>query len=157
MNNRLGTIQGRDKDKTWQGQDRDKTWGLQGKERDRQKQVNKRQGKDRDKIREEEGKKVGSWGGGGGKGMVRDRYSWQEKACTSFKKFSGGGGWLGGVESDYSVCPHLFLQFFSFCLSGYARLCQVMSGYVSLFRRDRTWSSTILLILYGTAQLGKMF
>ena len=64
--------------------------------------------------------------------MVRDRYSWQEKACTSFKKFSGGGGWLGGVESDYSVCPHLFLQFFSFCLSGYARLCQVMSGYVRL-------------------------
>ena len=44
----------------------------------RQKQVNKRQGKDRDKIREEEGKKVGSCGGGGGgcwggKGMVRDR------------------------------------------------------------------------------------
>ena len=39
----------------------------------RQKQVNKRQGKDRDKIREEEGKKVGSWGCWGGKGMVRDR------------------------------------------------------------------------------------
>ena len=61
MNNRLGTIQGWDKDKTgtWQGQDRGKTGTRHGDYREkkeiRQKQVNKRQGKDRDKIREEEG------------------------------------------------------------------------------------------------------
>ena len=27
------------------------------------------------------------------------------KAFKGFKKFSGGGWWVGGVESDYSVCP----------------------------------------------------
>ena len=41
---------------------------------------------------------------------------------------------MGGVESDYSVCPRLllqFLQFFQFML-GYVRLCQIMSGYIRL-------------------------
>ena len=60
---------------TRQGQDRDKTGTRHGAYREkkeiRQRQVNNRQGKDRDKIREEEGKKVGR--GWGGKGMVRDR------------------------------------------------------------------------------------
>ena len=50
-----------------QGQDRGKTGTRHGDYREkkeiRQKQVNKRQGKDRDKIREEEGKKVGNGGG----------------------------------------------------------------------------------------------
>ena len=58
----------------WQGQDRGKTGTRHGDYREkkeiRQKQVNKRQGKDRDKIREEEGKKVGR--GDGGVGEVRE-------------------------------------------------------------------------------------
>ena len=88
MNNRLGTIQGWDKDKTgtWQGQDRGKTGTRHGAYREkkeirteiRQRQVNNRQGKDRDKIREGEGKKVGGRGvpdvgwGVGGVGEVRE-------------------------------------------------------------------------------------
>ena len=57
---------------TRQGQDRHGAY--REKKEIRQKQVNKRQGKDRDKIREEEGKKVGRGGWGwGGKGVVRDR------------------------------------------------------------------------------------
>ena len=50
---------------------------------------------------------------------------------------------VGGGESDYSVCPRPLLQFFQFMSD---RLCQVMQvtlGYVSLRRRDGTWSSTI--------------
>ena len=39
------------------------------------------------------------------------------------------GGWVGGVESDYSVCPRPFLQFLQFML---VRLRQVMSNYVRL-------------------------
>jgi hypothetical protein len=59
---------------------------------------------------------------------------------------------VGGVESDYSVCPCLFLQFLQFCqfmlvrlrqvTSGYIRLHQVTSDYVSLRWRDGMWSST---------------
>ena len=63
----------------------------------------------------------------------------------------------GGVESDYSVCPRPFLQFFQFMSvyvrqvkSGYARLHQVTSVYVSLRRRDGTWSSTTTVILVAT-------
>ena len=44
-----------------------------------------------------------------------------------------GGG--GGVESENSVCPRpllQFLQFFQFLQFMSVRLCQVMSGYVSL-------------------------
>ena len=60
---------------------------------------------------------------------------------------------MGGVESDYSVCPRPFLQFLQFCqfmlvrlhqvTAGYSRLHQVTSDYVSLCWRDGTWSSTI--------------
>ena len=63
---------------------------------------------------------------------------------------------MGGVESDYSVCPRPFLQFLQFCqfklvrlhqlTSGYVRLRQVTSDYVSLRWRDGTWTSTILAL-----------
>ena len=55
---------------------------------------------------------------------------------------------MGGVESDYSVCPRPLLQFFQFFqfMLGYVRLCQVTSGYVSLRWRDGTWSSTIVSV-----------
>ena len=36
---------------------------------------------------------------------------------------------VGGGESDYSVCPHLLLQFFQFMS---VRLRQVMPGYIRL-------------------------
>ena len=36
---------------------------------------------------------------------------------------------MGGVKSDYSVCPHLLLQFFQFKS---VRLCQVTPGYIRL-------------------------
>ena len=42
---------------------------------------------------------------------------------------------VGGVESDYSVCPRpllQFLQFFSLCQTDYVRLRQVTSGYIRL-------------------------
>ena len=49
---------------------------------------------------------------------------------------------VGGVESDYSVCPRPLLQFLEFfqfmsdrlcqVTPGYARLCQVTSGYIRL-------------------------
>ena len=53
---------------------------------------------------------------------------------------------VGGVESDYSVCPRpllQFLQFFQFMSDRLRQVTQVTSGYVSLRRRDGTWSSTI--------------
>ena len=49
---------------------------------------------------------------------------------------------VGGVESDYSVCPRPFLQFCQFCQFMSVRLRQVTSYYVSLCWRDGTWSST---------------
>ena len=54
----------------------------------------------------------------------------------------------GGRESDYSVCPRpllQFLQFFQFMSDRLRQVTQVTSGYVSLRRRDGTWSSTTLL------------
>ena len=39
---------------------------------------------------------------------------------------------MGGVESDYSVCPRPFLQFLQFCQFMLVRLRQVMSGYIRL-------------------------
>ena len=39
---------------------------------------------------------------------------------------------MGGVESDYSVCPRPFLQFLQFCQFMLVRLCQVTSGYIRL-------------------------
>ena len=56
---------------------------------------------------------------------------------------------MGGIESDYSVCPRPLLHFLQFFQFMYDRLRQVMqvtqvtSGYVSLRQRDGTWSSTI--------------
>ena len=53
---------------------------------------------------------------------------------------------VGGVESDYSVCPRpllQFLQFFQFMSDRLHQVTQVTSGYVSLRWRDGTWSSTI--------------
>ena len=53
---------------------------------------------------------------------------------------------VGGVESDYSVSPRpllQFLQFFQFMSDRLCQVTQVTSGYVSLCRRDGTWSSTI--------------
>ena len=47
------------------------------------------------------------------------------------------------MESDYSVCPRPFLQFLQFFQLMSDKLRQVTSGYVSLRRRDGTWSSTI--------------
>ena len=52
---------------------------------------------------------------------------------------------VGGRESDYSVCPRpllQFLQFFQFMSDKLHWVTQVTSGYVSLCRRDGTWSST---------------
>ena len=55
---------------------------------------------------------------------------------------------VGGRESDYSVCPRpllqflQFLQFFQFMSDRLHQVTQVTSGYVSLRRRDGTWSST---------------
>ena len=51
---------------------------------------------------------------------------------------------MGGVESDYSVCPRPLLQFLQFFQFMSDRLCQVTSGYISLRQRDGTWSSTIM-------------
>ena len=56
----------------------------------------------------------------------------------------------GGGESDYSVCPRpllQFLQFFQFMSDRLRQVTQVTSGYVSLRRRDGTWSSTIVMTL----------
>ena len=53
----------------------------------------------------------------------------------------------GGSESDYSVCPHLLLQFLHFFQFMSVRLRQVTSGYVSLRWRDGTWSSTIVHVV----------
>ena len=39
---------------------------------------------------------------------------------------------MGGVESDYSVCPRPFLQFLQFCQFMLVRLHQVTSGYIRL-------------------------
>ena len=39
---------------------------------------------------------------------------------------------MGGVESDYSVCPCPFLQFLQFCQFMLVRLRQVTSGYIRL-------------------------
>ena len=58
----------------------------------------------------------------------------------------GGGG--GGVKSENSVCPRpllQFLQFFQFMSDRLHQVTQVTSGYISLRRRDGTWSSTICL------------
>ena len=60
---------------------------------------------------------------------------------------------MGGGESDYIVCPRpllQFLQFFQLMSDRLRQVTQVTSGYVSLRRRDGTWSSTILygIILY---------
>ena len=53
------------------------------------------------------------------------------KAFKGFKKFSGGGWWVvGGVESDYSVCPRPLLQFLQFFQFMSVRLHQVTSVYV---------------------------
>ena len=55
---------------------------------------------------------------------------------------------VGGGESDYSVCPRpllQFLQFFQFMSDRLRQVTQVTSGYVSLRRRDGTWSSTIMI------------
>ena len=53
---------------------------------------------------------------------------------------------VGGRESDYSVCPRpllQFLQFFQFMSDRLHQVTSGYSGYVSLRRRDGTWSSTI--------------
>ena len=54
---------------------------------------------------------------------------------------------VGGVKSDYSVCPRpllQFLQFFQFMSDRLCQVTQVTSGYVSLHWRDGTWSLTII-------------
>ena len=56
------------------------------------------------------------------------------------------------VEKVIIVSVHVryfsFFSFFSLCQTGYVRLCQVTSGYVSLRRMDGTWSSTIIYLIY---------
>ena len=59
------------------------------------------------------------------------------------EKFSGG--WVGGKESDYSVCPRPFDQFYACFTPVYVGQDGLSSPtYSSLRRWAGMWSSTII-------------